>query len=171
MQLGSLAFTILVFWKIWVLMAHHVGLCKRLHQEALENVFEDGDCRCTLLKTRRYPPFKLPHFWSWRCWPKIQRWSFGFADSTSLSGEISVTRKRFQTVQTKIHLATDNVSWFFLGILYCSTKLWMFFQKECHGHLRPSLFSRLAELALLLSPDDGHNSNAALRIRSASEGN
>ena len=117
MQLGSLAFTILVFRKIWVLMAHHVGLCKRLHQEALENVFEDGDCRCTLLKTRRYPPFKLPHFWSWRCWPKIQRWSFGFADSTSRSGEISVTRKRFQT---KIHLATDNVSWYFLGILYCT---------------------------------------------------
>ena len=67
MQLGSPAFTMSVFWKMWVLLAHHVQFCKRLHQEALEpleDVFEDGDGdgRCRLLKTRRYPPLKLPHF-------------------------------------------------------------------------------------------------------------
>ena len=65
MQLGSLAFTISVFWKMRVLLAHHVHFCKRLQQEALEpleDAFEDGDGRCRLLKTRRYPPLKLPHF-------------------------------------------------------------------------------------------------------------
>ena len=38
MQLGSLAFTISVFWKMRVLLAHHVQFCKRLQQEALEDV-------------------------------------------------------------------------------------------------------------------------------------
>ena len=103
MQFGSLAFTVLVFRKIRVPLTHHIQLGRRLHQEALENVFEDGNCRCTLLKTRRKhamcvgrcSPLKLPHSWSWRCWPKIQRWPFGFSISqTSLCGKISVAPKR-----------------------------------------------------------------------------
>ena len=115
MHLGSLAFTISVFWKMRVLLNHHVQFCKRLHQEALESRRcrdGDGDGRCRLLKNRRYPPLKLPHFWSWHCWPKIQRWSFGC--------EISVTRKR--PVQTKMQLATDDVSLCFLIILQCKAQ-------------------------------------------------
>ena len=91
MQFGSLAFTVLVFRKIRAPLTHHIQLGRRLHQKALENVFEDGNCRCTLLKTRR----KHPHSWSWRCWSKIQRWPFGLSISqTSLCGKISVAPKR-----------------------------------------------------------------------------
>lgn len=37
---------------------------------------------------------KLGHFWSWHCWPKIQRWFFDLADLTSLCSENSVREKR-----------------------------------------------------------------------------
>ena len=39
-------------------------------------------------------PTKLGHFWSWHCWPKIQRWFFDLVDLTSLCSENSVKGKR-----------------------------------------------------------------------------